>query len=189
MPNHKVQMPEVEVYPSDKMREIFANARSLCSVKSGFLGLGTPERQVSLITPGRMIAQIPCPKQGSMNKDAVKSTEAILPAKPQKEVVAIAYTELKALMNGSVIDAQTVSNVIPFLGFLLGFSYIGHNVVIFEGHSSALAIGLKGADMVLVDELMAPHLRKDFVDIAYKVMRTPLINIYRTDGRVDQIKK
>src|SRR5690606_27895351 len=114
--------------------------------------------------PGRLIAQIPCPRPGSMKKEIVKETEAILPSKPPKHVVSIAYTDLPTLMGANgVMDAQNISRVIPFLGHLIGFSYIGHSVMIFEGHPSALALGLRGADMVVVDERMAPHLQKNFV--------------------------
>jgi hypothetical protein len=96
-------------------------------------------------------------------------------------VAAIAYTDLNTLMGKDrILSVQNVTAVIPFLGFLLGFGYIGHAVTIFEGHPSALAIGLQGADML-------PFLQQDWADVADRVMRKPDIFVFGRDGQVRQL--
>jgi hypothetical protein len=180
MSNFVPHMPEVDVLPPEKLEPVFAQAAEINTNKrgGGLFGLQTPPRQIAIITPGRM------------DKNRVRQIEHILPAQPPRKVVAIAYTELAALMGpDKKMSVPSVSRAIPFIGFLLGFGYIGHTVIIFEGHPSALAIGLRGADLLLVDALMIPALQKDWVDIAYDVMRSPTINVYQPDGRVQQIVK
>jgi hypothetical protein len=192
MSNFVPHMPEVDVLPPEKLEPVFAQAAEINTNKrgGGLFGLQTPPRQIAIITPGRMVAQLSCPAPNSMDKNRVRQIEHILPAQPPRKVVAIAYTELAALMGpDKKMSVPSVSRAIPFIGFLLGFGYIGHTVIIFEGHPSALAIGLRGADLLLVDALMIPALQKDWVDIAYDVMRSPTINVYQPDGRVQQIVK
>jgi hypothetical protein len=41
---------------------------------------------------------------------------------------------------------------------LVGLSYIGHAVWVFEGHASALAAGCREADVLIVDSAMRPLL-------------------------------
>jgi len=65
-----------------------------------------------------------------------------------------------------------------YLGFLLGFAYIGHAVWVFEGHPSALASGCRNADVLLVDGAMVPHLQQDWVAVASRAMRRPEIFVH-----------
>ncbi len=81
---------------------------------------------------------------------------------------------------------QEVAQKIPFVGFLMGFAYIGHNVV-FEGSPSALGEGLLEADLLLADAGLVPFLQRDWLDIAFRVMRTPKVFVYQPNGQVQQI--
>jgi hypothetical protein len=60
-------------------------------------------------------------------------------------------------------------------------------VVLFEGHPTALAAGLTGADLLIVDAGMIPFLQKDWLEVALQVMWTSEIRVYQPNGRVQQI--
>lgn len=167
------QMPEVEV-PRD-MDGFFADART----KSLAVGPGG-KRNLILITPGRLMVGIPCAEPGTMDHMAAGALQKL--PDPPRNVTAIAFNKVENVHNW-----QQIVPTIPFLGFLLGFGYVGHSVIIFEGHRSALAAGLKDADLLMVDEAMIPHLQPDWLDVAYAQMRKPQIMMVTRDQQVKQI--
>ncbi len=114
----------------------------------------------------------------------VQSVENILPSSSLSNVVAVALTDVRA--PGAVED---VAMAVPFLGFLMGFEYIGHNVVVFEGHPSAFTQAMTETDFLLVDARMIPFLQKDWIDTAFKGMRKPEIRVYQPNGQVQKIVK
>jgi hypothetical protein len=118
----KPRMPEVD-FPA-KLEDIFDKARKAAAEDT------TPtkgkNRQVVVVTPGRMVMLHPCPAPGTMNQQAVESVEKLMPSKTRLNVAVIAYTELKALR-------ADVVKTIPFYGLLTGLAYIGHAVWVFEG--------------------------------------------------------
>ena len=160
----KPRMPEVD-FPA-KLEDIFDKARKVAAEDT------TPtkgkNRQVVVVTPGRMVMLHPCPAPGTMNQQAVESVEKLMPSKTRRNVAVIAYTELKALR-------ADVVKTIPFYGLLTGLAYIGHAVWVFEGHSSALAAGCREADVLIVDCEMVPFLAGDWLRTASSVMRRALI--------------
>jgi hypothetical protein len=66
-------------------------------------------------------------------------------------------------------------------------AYIGHSVWIFEGHPSALAAGCKGADLLIVDDAMVPHLAPDWQLVASS--ESPKLQIYLHDRATHSLKK
>jgi len=114
----------------------------------------------------------------------VQSIEKILPSSGLCNVVAIAFTDVRA--PGRFED---VAKAIPFIGFLMGFAYIGHSVVVFEGHPSAFTKAMSETDLLLADAQMIPFLQEDWLDVAFKVMRKPEIRVYQPNGQVQQIVK
>jgi len=60
--------------------------------------------------------------------------------------------------------------VIPFLGFLIGWSQAGHQVWVFEGHPSALVAGLAESEFLLLDSGMLPFLQSDWMAVAKRTM-------------------
>src|SRR6266516_677247 len=160
----KPLMPEVG-FPA-KLEDIFEKARKAAAADT------TPakgkNRNVIVVTPGRMVMLHPCPAPGTMNPQAVESVEKLMPSKTRRNVAVIAYTELNALQ-------ADLLKTIPFYGLLTGLAYIGHSVWVFEGHSSALAPGCREADLLVVDEKMIPFLNNEWIMIASAVMRRPLI--------------
>lgn len=163
-----VRMPEVDE-PED-IGAVFDLARRAARGE-GEQPPGPPGRHVIIVTPGRMLKFQPCPAPGSMPADKVKPIEQMMPPSVTRNIAAIAFTELAALQ-------KDAGRAIPFLGFLLGFAYIGHTVWVFEGHPSALAAGCREADVLLVDGAMVPHLQSDWAAVAVKAMRRPEILVH-----------
>jgi len=160
-------MPEVDEPP--KLEEIFDRARR-AAAEDMMPGKGK-NRHVVFITPGRMLLLQPCPAPGAMEHAAVESVEKIMSSKTKRNVAVIAYTELAALQAGL---AQTI----PFFGLIMGLSYIGHTVWIFEGHPSALTIGCREAELLIADNAMVPFLQKDWVKVAATAMKRPLLFVH-----------
>jgi len=163
-----VRMPEVDVLPD--IDALFDTARQAARGE-GERPPGAHGRHVIIVTPGRMLKFLPCAPPGSMADANVQNVERMMPSTVTRNVAAIAYNELEALQ-------KDAGRTIPFLGFLLGFAYIGHTVWVFEGHPSALAAGCREADVLLVDGAMVPHLQEDWRAIAGKAMRHPEIYIH-----------
>ena len=93
----------------------------------------------------------------------------MIPSAVKRNVVAIAYTGFAT--GAAVPSLQDASKSVPFLGILMGLSYMGHSVWIFEGHASALAAGCRDADVLIVDSGMRPFLHAGWEEEASKVMR------------------
>lgn len=161
-------MPEVDVLPG--IEATFDTARR-AAAGEGELPTRGAGRHVVIITPGRMLMFQPCPPAGSMPPAQVAAIEQMIPRAVRRNIAAIASTELPAVQT----DA---ARAIPFLGFLLGFAYIGHAVWVFEGHASALAAGCRDADVLLVDGGMAPHLQQDWQAVAAGAMRRAEIYVH-----------
>ena len=122
------------------------------------------QRAVAIMTPGRLIMFQPCPAPGSMPASAVEQEQRMFPPEPPLNISVVSYTFVKAL-------AEDPSRCIPFLGFLLAWSYIGHSVVVFEGHPSAFEAGVRDSDVLLIDSGMMPFMQDDWFRVAQKAMR------------------
>jgi hypothetical protein len=163
---NQVRMPDVDQVPD--IAEVFAKARR------------QSDHQVIIVTPGRMLMVQPSPAPGSMAPEKVASVEQMMPSKAKRHVAAIAFTEASGLLK----DAP---KAIPFLGFLLGFAYIGHSVWVFEGHPSALSAGCRDADVLIVDSAMVSHLQQDWIAVASSAMKHP--EIYVHDRKTYSLRK
>ena len=157
-------MPEVDVNLPEVIEAVFNTARKTASGEAKLPGAGDADRYLVLVTPGRMLMQVPCPPAGSLPPSQVAPMERMLPPEVKRNIAVIAYTEIKAVQ-------ADLAKTIPFAGLLMGFAYIGHAVWIFEGHSSALAAGCRDADLLLVDGGMLPYLPEGWPGVAAGVMR------------------
>lgn len=183
MPDIPLRMPEVDI-PSD-IEERFKKAWRLASEGPEIATLTAApagQRNVIIVTPGRATMVQPCPRPGSMDANSVQTVEKIAPQQKPSNIAVIAFTQVDALL-------QDISKAIPFLGYVMGLSYIGHNVVVFEGHPSALRAGCRDADMVIVDEAMVPHLQNDWMNVVLTVMRGSQILIFARNGTVKRVAK
>ena len=175
-------MPEVNVQVD--VRAVFERARQLAGIEHRREKDGQLCRRVAIILPNRRIGVQECPPSGSSTAAMVQSIESILPSNEPCNVVAIAFTDIA--VPGTIED---IARAIPFLGFLMGFAYVGHNVIIFEGHASTYAAGLSEADLLLVDAQMIPFLQRDWLEVAFAVLRKPEVRVYQPNGKVQAIVK
>lgn len=153
------------------MDEVFAKARRMAGGEVADEAGESPgeksaagERGVIIVTPGRLYIRDPSPKPGSVPKAEAEEMGKTLPPDPPLQISVISYTNIEALV-------EDMSKAIPFRGFLISWAYIGHSVVVFEGHPSAFESGVRNSDVLLVDSGMRPFLQPDWVAVAQRVMR------------------
>lgn len=160
------RMPEVE---KDFEEGAIALAKELASDHA--------KRQMAILTPGRNVKRsktLPPPEElppGNRN-----ILESIAPSARPQFIVAIGMTEVNAFQSNPY-------RAVPFLNVLEGLVQIGHAVLLFEGHSSALSAVCKDADLLLVDEAMIPFLQADWMTAAESGMKFPcVLKIKRGEG-------
>ena len=177
------RMPDVDV-PAD-LDERFQRAWRIASGQESVpRPAARPEgqRHIVVVTPGRMIMIKPCPRPGSMPESTVAAIEKIAPSSRPLSIAVIAFTDLRAVRENFVA-------AIPFAGYLLGLPYIGHTVLVFEGHPSALKAGCRGADLLIVDDAMIPVLQPDWLRVAWSVMRDSQVLVFGRAGSLRRIVK
>jgi len=153
------RMPEIDADMLTK--EIMSIAQDMAEIKS--------QPKLVILTPGRLIrTSDPLPGRETIEPHFLSMLEEIAPSSSRWNVLAIGMTEFRAF-NASP------HNSVPFLNLLHGFAQIGHAVILFEGHPSALAQMCNNRDLLVVDSEMIPFLQSDWLDIARTTMRTPNI--------------
>jgi hypothetical protein len=162
----------LEVEQSMDADEVFQRARKLSSgellpeVGGAAPNIVEGQRGVAIVTPGRLIMFDRCPEPDSMPKKEVDRACEMLPRDRPLTITAISYTDFAAL------TADTdMTRTIPFRGFLNAWAYAGHNVIVFEGHSSAFESGVRDCDVLLVDSGMLPFIQFNWASVAGRVMR------------------
>lgn len=120
------------------------------------------QRYVVFVTPGRAIMPLPAAKPNSVSKEKLKPMRDILQTDRPLKITAISYTRLDAYL-----EDKTKTKCVPFLGFLLAFAYLGHDVLLFEGHPTALQAGVKESDFVLLDSAMLPFMQDDWAEVIF----------------------
>jgi hypothetical protein len=160
-----IRMPEVQEVPD--LETVFAKARA-AAMGSNDPSSAVKGQHVVIVTPGRMLMLHPCPPPGSLSSTQVAPIERFLPAQIKRRIAVIAYNEPSAV-------TASLSTTIPFVDMLLSLAYLGHTVWVFEGHASALAVGCKHADVVLIDDAMVPHLPPNWLTTVRRAMKRPII--------------
>jgi hypothetical protein len=157
----------------------------LAEARKGNFGPPAPEqRHVALITPGRLVMMLPCPHPEAVNPAMIAGIRAVVPEEQPQVISCIAFNDVVRM---GALDVAKVNELIPFTGYLLGMAFLGHNVVVFEGHPSALATGCLEADLLIVDAPMADLLQEDWVAVAARAMRHPRILVFCRDGRLIRV--
>ena len=142
------RMPEVDVRP--EIGAIFSRARAAAAqTHTGEDGI--ERRQVIIITPGRLLVAKGSPLAEDIPVEQLALLGELVPPQPLINIAVLAYTYLDALKTD-------IRRAIPFFDFLLGFAALGHTVWVFEGHASALSVGCREADLLLVDSGLLPAL-------------------------------
>jgi len=174
MANFDPHMPGVDVV--DNGDEIFAQARALAA-KADAKG-----RSPVAITPShRMFFSLGSVPPNTMSAENVLPIEQMVPQNPPQVITVIALNTVETLVDNGWKKS------IPFAGFLLGFAYIGHTVVITEGHESILPAACRGADLLIVDGGMVPFLQKNWLHVAGTNLRTKQILILNRDGSAQRL--
>ena len=164
----EVRMPAVEEH--GELEEYFATVRRTAAGKGDGEGL-------VIVKPDRALMVLPRMAESPELKVMAENVAKMVPAAKQRNIAAIGYTVFEAGPQGAIGFAE-VGKAIPFLGILVGLSYIGHAVWVFEGHSSALSAGCRDADILVVDSAMRPFLAQGWDAKAAAVMRSANILVH-----------
>lgn len=163
----ELRMPAIA--PSPDMDSVFATAR-LCGIPNYPASVAHREaRQAVIVMPDRTLLTLPMFDPGQVTTDPWQHAKSVLRSDRPLHVSVIAFTGFNASDGKESVSA--IIDSIPFLGFLASYAYVGHTVVVFEGHPSALEAGVRNADRVIVDSGMLPFLQRDWAAIAFRVAR------------------
>jgi hypothetical protein len=162
------RMPEVS--SRSDIQEVFARLRQAAA------GPGA-EGGIAILKPDRTHLVMPRLAATPSLESMAKNMDRMVPGAVKRSIAVIAYTHFEAPAGG-VPGLAEVSKAIPFLGILVGLSYIGHAVWVFEGHASALAAGCRDADVLIVDSAMRGFLPPEWDGGAAATMRNPNILVY-----------
>jgi len=121
------------------------------------------QRAVAIITPGRLTMFSSCPEPNTMPEEIIAQERLMMPPDPPLKISVISYTFIEALTTG-------IDKAIPFRGFLISWAYLGHSVIVFEGHPSAFESGVRDCDVLFVDSGMRPFIPLNWIDVASRVM-------------------
>lgn len=121
------------------------------------------QRAVAIVTPGRVLMFDKCPPLGSVEEEDVAPMRALMPPEPPLKISVISHTRIEAIV-------KDIDKAIPFRGFLNGWAYLGHSVLVFEGHVSAFESGIRGSDVLIIDSGVMPFVRCDWLQAASRVM-------------------
>jgi hypothetical protein len=167
-PGTSPRMPEVSI--RSDIQEVFARLRQTAAAPgaAGGLAILKPDR-THLLMP--RLAAAPSLETMAANMDRM------VPRAVKRNIAVIAYTLFEP-QSGAMPGLAEVSQAIPFLGILVGLSYIGHAVWVFEGHASALSAGCRQADVLIVDSAMRPLLPPSWDADAAAAMRNPNILVH-----------
>lgn len=155
---------------SGEMDEYFATVRRTAAGKG-------PGEGLVIVKPDRTLMVLPRMAESPELKGMAENVARIVPPDKQRNIAAIAHTLFEAGPEGTVGLAE-VGKAIPFLGMLVGLSYIGHAVWVFDGQDSTLIAGCRDADIVIVDSDLRSSLPTGWDARAAAVMRSANILVH-----------
>ncbi len=138
-----------------RVREKLPLGRAPEEMKAGepWLGIVCPDRSFFLVTLS-VAAELP-PQLVEQNKDCIPYTKPL-------NITAVGFTGLR--------PSPEIRRM-PFVASILPFAYIGHSIVIFEGHESGFEASLKDADVLIIDSGMLPFLQPNWFEVARRAFR------------------
>jgi len=123
--------------------------------------------ELIILTPGRnYMTSGELPSKDELTKAQVDFIKSIVPLDEQWRIAAIGMTDSE----GFQADAY---KAVPILSMLESLVQVGHAVILFEGHPSALKEICAGGDLLIVDETMVSFLQPDWMDAAKSVLSRP----------------
>lgn len=163
-PTDKFTPRLLDVDVPDNLAFMFADARRLAS---GDHPQSLGEKHVVILTPGRAMVSVPALPRETLLPDVLAGAKKWL-GPECRDIAVVSYTKLEALMD----EDHGKVKCIPFLPRLCMLAAAGNNVVVFEGHPSALELGLRNTDVLIIDSGMLPFLQGDWMNVAVRVMRS-----------------
>lgn len=163
VPDFSPRMPEVEPLPDGFVEFAWGMAEN------------TARGELVIITPGRnIITSGELPPKDRLTSQQLDYLSQIAPLNQSWRIVAIGLTDLETFQ----IDAY---QAVPILGVLEALVQIGHRVLLFEGHASALTSLCRSADLLIVEAGMLPYMHSDWERVARSELRKP--NVLRINMR------
>jgi hypothetical protein len=118
---------------------------------------------------------VPRLKAESVKPEMVKGIEQIFPSTPRRNIAVIADVAW-ALANQT--DIYAANRAVPFWGMLLGFAFVGHAVLVFQGTTDQLEDGCRDADVLIVDSASIDSLPINWQTEVARSMRTLQILVH-----------
>jgi hypothetical protein len=179
-PGAAPRMPEVSI--RSDIEEVFARLRQTAAAPGAEGGL-------AILKPDRTLLVMPRLAATPSLETMAKNMDRLIPGEVKRNIAVIAYTVFD-VPAGAAPGLAEVSKAIPFLGMLVGLSYIGHAVWVFEGRTSVLAAGCRDADVLIVDSAMRSLLPPAWDADAAAAMRNPNILVHnRATFQLAMIRK
>lgn len=160
-----VRMPDVVA--ASNIGEIFDHIRKLAAGDQG-------QGALVILRPNRTYLVAPKMNENPELQKFADSLAHLLPPGVQRNVAVIANTDFGT----QAPSVYEVDKAIPFFGLLMGLSYLGHAVWVFEGHASAFQAGIRNADALIVDSALVPLLPAGWLDTARAAMRSANILVH-----------
>jgi hypothetical protein len=162
-PPAEVRVPDVS--SRSDIEEVFARLRR------------TAADGIAILKPDRTQIAMPRLAKSESLEATAKKMDNLVPGAVKRNIAVIAATVFETSV-GAEPGLAEVSRAIPFLGMLVGLSYIGHSVWVFEGHASALAAGCREADLLIVDSMFRVKLCAGWDESCVATMRNANILVH-----------
>ena len=164
------RMPDVDLRADTEAA--FAKARAKASGEN-------ENYRIAMVRPDRAVLFFPLPPPPPQTSQMAKQLAAVIPSDRSRNIAVITSTGFTMSPTGSCASLHEANSAIPFIGILCGLAYLGHRIWIFEGHASALALGLEQSDVLVVDSGMLPFLQPDWMQVAQRVMQRVMEDVPR----------
>ena len=136
---------------------------------------------IAILKPDRTHIVMPRLAKSESLEATAKAMDQLVPGAVKRNIAVISVTVFETA-NGAAPGLAEVSRAIPFLGMLVGLSYIGHCVWVFEGHTSALGAGCRNADILIVDSALHGKLAAGWDGQCLSTMRNGNILVHDRVG-------
>ena len=171
----EVRLPEVS--SRSDIEEVFARLRR------------TAAEGIAILKPDRTHIAMPRMEKSESLEVTARMMDGLVPGAVKRNIAVIAATVFESPA-GAAPGLEDVSKAIPFLGMLVGLSYIGHSVWVFEGHASALAAGCREADVLIVDSMLRGKLCAGWEQSCAATMRNANILVHdRADSQLGILRR
>lgn len=126
---------------------------------------------IAILNKDRSSLYFPCPPKGSIPKELEDMAISLLSPSEPCNVIVIGNT-------APFCNHSHPSSAIPFFSLLIGLSYIGHTVIIFEGDKTTMEVFCKDADICIVDEAMIKFLEQDWNETLKGLIKNEEVYVY-----------